>query len=73
MVSELVSDACIFQEIIKGLELALFRPLPNEDESILISSVEDDIYQYADPEWSHLSLEYEMLLRIVSEIEMNEE
>ena len=55
----------MFQEMIQSLELGLFRPLPKEDESTLISSIDDDLFQYADPEWPHLSMEYEILLHIV--------
>ena len=53
--------------MIQSLELALFRPLPKEDESTLISSMDEDLIQYADPEWPHLSIEYEILLHIVRE------
>ncbi|KAK8802652.1 hypothetical protein WA171_006328 [Blastocystis sp. BT1] len=62
---DLVSDEYVFQEMIQSLELALFRPLPKEDESTLISSMDEDLIQYADPEWPHLSIEYEILLHIV--------
>lgn len=65
MIRGLISDGCVFQELMKSIELALFRPLPREDDSMLLSNGEDDILQYADPEWSHLSIVYELLLHIV--------
>ena len=43
----------------------LFRPLPTESEAVLVGGSEDDVMQYMDPEWSHLSLVYELLLHIV--------
>ena len=65
--NDLVVIEYVFQEMIQSLELALFRPLPKEDESTLISSMDEDLIQYADPEWPHLSIEYEILLHIVRE------
>ena len=65
MIRGLISDGYVFQELMKSIELALFRPLPREDDSMLLSNGEDDILQYADPEWSHLSIVYELLLHIV--------
>ena len=47
------------------IDLALFRPLPTESEAVLVGGSEDDAMQYMDPEWSHLSLVYELLLHIV--------
>ena len=61
----LVSDVFIFQELMQCIDLALFRPLPTESEAVLVGGSEDDAMQYMDPEWSHLSLVYELLLHIV--------
>ena len=65
----------MFQEMIQSLELALFRPLPKKEDLDtasdtlleIISSMDEDLIQYADPEWPHLSIEYEILLHIVRE------
>ena len=47
------------------IDLMPFRPLPTESEAVLVGGSEDDVMQYMDPEWSHLSLVYELLLHIV--------
>lgn len=66
--SSLLSDACIFQEFIKAIELALFRPLLDEKHCPILGNMDEDVIQYSDPEWPHLSIVYEILLHIVGSI-----
>ena len=61
----LVSDPFIFQEIMKAIELALFRTLPDEDPNAVMNMTEEDACQFNDPEWNHLSLVYQILINIV--------
>ena len=60
-----MSDPFIFQEFMKAIELALFRTLPEENPSVVMNMMEDDTYQFNDPEWNHLSLVYQILMYIV--------
>ena len=60
---ELLNDACIFQEMMQGVELALLRPTPSEVPVAMTS--DDEELPYSDPEWSHLSLVYDVLMHVV--------
>ena len=39
--SELLNDACVFQEVMQGVELALLRPTPSEVPVDARGGVED--------------------------------
>ena len=62
------SDPYIFQELLQGIELALYR---SHSDSIninplLLMNDDGDGLQYDNPEWSHLSLVYDLLIYLVT-------
>ena len=59
-----LSDARVLEDIFTLVRLNIFRPLPRAPQPS--GDPEEEEEAFADPQWPHLNIVYELLLRLVS-------